>query len=65
MEILITPEWVAGLRRDVEAWDKRVRDVSQRWKPKTDEDRPWDWPDMTPPLKYAGSEAETVRMQLR
>ena len=65
MEFLITPEWVAGLRRVMEAWDKRVGDAPYFWNDETGERCPWDWPDMTPPLKYADSEAELVRIQLR
>lgn len=56
MEFQITPEWVASLRRDVKAWDVRVEEA---WE-EGETERPWGWPNMTPPLKYAGSEAELV-----
>ena len=61
MEFRMTPEWVASLRRDVQIWDLRVKEKrgSQwRWI-----QRRWDWPDMTPPLKYAGADAELVGIQ--
>ena len=55
MEFQITPEWVAGLRRDVKAWDVRAKAAQDRYS-----GRPWDWPDMAPPLMYAGSDAGLV-----
>ena len=64
MEFLITPEWVAGLRRDMQAWHMRMSD-DMCWDGEMHQYRPWGWPDMTPPLNYAGSEAEMVRIQLR
>lgn len=52
----ITPEWVAGLRRDVKTWDFRVVKGCSS----LDKRHLWEWPNMTPPLKYAGSEADLV-----
>ena len=65
MEFLITPEWVSGLRRDMQAWDQRVRCTPRLWDHELCNYIPWGWPDMTSPLKYAGSEAEIVRIELR
>ena len=60
MQFAITPHWDETLRIDVEEWDDRVKEGQkterfsepQRWK--------WTWPELTPPLKYTGSETEQV-----
>lgn len=59
MEFEIMSRWMADLRRDVAAWDRRVREASDSWRM----DGPWGWPDMTLPLKYAGFEGDSVRVQ--
>ena len=54
MHFTITPEWVAGLRRDVKKWDEwaeQERENDRRLGTEL-----WAWPDMTPPLKYTVAE---------
>ena len=63
MSFSITPEWVAGLRRDVRKWDVRVEEGQQKEKCAYSLGCKWTWRELTPPLKYTGSLAEQVSLQ--
>ena len=54
MDSVITPEWVAVLRRDMQAWDVRAKAAGYIWY----------WPNRTRPLKYAGTTADFVSAHL-